>query len=124
MAYLVPDGKSHYRFPYFIRHRHSLLQSGRICHNYKRSAAIFHDFSYGRCPLDSERSLVIALFKSLSRIRHEEHAVSLNQIIQVNRTIFSRLPVRKHDDLNALIRKLGYDEPSGRQEEPAAEHIG
>ena len=87
------------------------------------SPVIFHNLSYGRRPLDSERRLVVALLYLLARIRQKEHPIPVDEVIKVRRAVLGRIPVGKDYKIDSLSVDLRDHEPSGRKEQPGTERL-
>jgi hypothetical protein len=71
--------------------------------------------------MDTQGRLVLAPFHGPAAVRQEKDPVAFHQIIQVGAAILGCLPGWKHDQVGTFLRNLGQDEPTGRQEKPAAE---
>ena len=84
---------------------------------------MINDGADSSSPLDTERCLIITLFKTFSRIRKKEYAITFYEVIKVHRTILGRLSVRHDDYLDSIMVQTRHDKPPGRKKKPATENF-
>ena len=121
MTYFLPYRELEERITDTGHIRHRFLKCRRICDNIELLSFMICNLSNGRSPLYTERGFVIASLESLSRIRQEEHPVTVHKVIKVCSTILCAVLIRKYNQMQTVMVKTGNGEPSCRKKESAAE---